>query len=68
MTAAVLYGREDMKIERVDIPSVAEDEVLVRVEVALTCGTDDSTVRASRFAALTTRAFATSRSALASCR
>jgi L-iditol 2-dehydrogenase len=40
MTAAVLYGREDMKIERVDIPSVAEDEVLVRVEVALTCGTD----------------------------
>jgi L-iditol 2-dehydrogenase len=40
MTAAVLYGREDMKIERVDIPSVAEDEVLVKVEVALTCGTD----------------------------
>jgi L-iditol 2-dehydrogenase len=40
MTAAVLYGREDMKIERVDIPSLAEDEVLVRVEVALTCGTD----------------------------
>jgi L-iditol 2-dehydrogenase len=40
MTAAVLYGREDMKIERVDIPSVGEDEVLVRVEVALTCGTD----------------------------
>ena len=40
MTAAVLYGREDMKIEQVDIPSLAEDEVLVRVEVALTCGTD----------------------------
>jgi L-iditol 2-dehydrogenase len=40
MTAAILYGREDMKIERVDIPSLAEDEVLVRVEVALTCGTD----------------------------
>lgn len=40
MTAAVLYGRENMKIERVDIPSVGEDEVLVRVEVALTCGTD----------------------------
>ena len=28
------------EIERVDIPSLAEDEVLVRVEVALTCGTD----------------------------
>jgi L-iditol 2-dehydrogenase len=40
MRAAVLYGREDMKIEQVDIPSLAEDEVLVRVEVALTCGTD----------------------------
>lgn len=40
MTAAILYGREDMKIERVDIPSLADDEVLVRVEVALTCGTD----------------------------
>jgi len=40
MTAAVLYGREDVKIERVDIPLLAEDEVLVRVEVALTCGTD----------------------------
>ncbi len=40
MNAAVLYGREDVKIERVDIPRVAEDEVLVRVEVALTCGTD----------------------------
>src|SRR5271156_4493353 len=40
MTAAVLYGSEDLKIERVDIPHLAEDEVLVRVEVALTCGTD----------------------------
>ena len=40
MNAAVLYGREDLKIERVDIPRVADDEVLVRVEVALTCGTD----------------------------
>ena len=40
MNAAVLYGSEDVKIERVDIPRVADDEVLVRVEVALTCGTD----------------------------
>lgn len=40
MTAAVLYGREDLKIERIDIPAIAEDEILVRVEVALTCGTD----------------------------
>jgi len=40
MHAAVLYGREDLKIERVDIPALASDEVLVRVKVALTCGTD----------------------------
>jgi L-iditol 2-dehydrogenase len=40
MTAAVLYGREDLKIEKVGIPPLAEDEVLVRVKVALTCGTD----------------------------
>lgn len=40
MTAAVLYGREDVKIEKVDIPSVGADEVLVKVKVALTCGTD----------------------------
>lgn len=40
MTAAVLYGSENLKIERVDIPRLAEDEVLLRVKVALTCGTD----------------------------
>ncbi len=40
MTAAVLYGREDLKIESIDIPALADDEVLVRVKVALTCGTD----------------------------
>ncbi|HXX71380.1 MAG TPA: alcohol dehydrogenase catalytic domain-containing protein [Candidatus Acidoferrum sp.] len=40
MTAAVLYGCEDVKIERVDIPRLGEDDVLVRVQVALTCGTD----------------------------
>lgn len=40
MAAAVLYGREDVKIERVDIPGLGADDVLVRVHVALTCGTD----------------------------
>jgi L-iditol 2-dehydrogenase len=40
MSAAILYGIEDLKIESVDIPQIAEDEVLVRVKVALTCGTD----------------------------
>jgi L-iditol 2-dehydrogenase len=40
MTAAVLYGREDVKIEQVEIPRLNDGEVLVRVRVALTCGTD----------------------------
>jgi L-iditol 2-dehydrogenase len=40
MTAAVLYGKEDVKIEKVPIPRVDEGEALIKVEVALTCGTD----------------------------
>ncbi|HTZ74061.1 MAG TPA: alcohol dehydrogenase catalytic domain-containing protein [Candidatus Aquilonibacter sp.] len=40
MAAAVLHGREDVRIERVAVPSIADDEVLVRVAVALTDGTD----------------------------
>ena len=40
MTAAVLYGSENLKIESVDIPKLAADEALIRVKVALTCGTD----------------------------
>jgi len=40
MTAAVLYGRENVRVEQVPLPEIAPDEVLVRVEVALTCGTD----------------------------
>src|SRR6201990_3187426 len=40
MTAAVLYGKEDVKIEQVPIPKLEEGEVLVKVQVALTCGTD----------------------------
>ncbi len=40
MTAAVLYGKEDVKIEQVPIPKLDEGEVLVKVQVALTCGTD----------------------------
>ncbi|GAC1649215.1 MAG: alcohol dehydrogenase catalytic domain-containing protein [Acidobacteriaceae bacterium] len=40
MTAAVLYGKEDVRIETVPVPSVGPGEVLIRVEAALTCGTD----------------------------
>src|ERR1700761_8551487 len=40
MTAAVLYGREDVRIERVPVPTPGEGEIVVRVHAALTCGTD----------------------------
>jgi L-iditol 2-dehydrogenase len=40
MMAAVLHGREDLKIEKVEIPKVGAEDLLVRVKVALTCGTD----------------------------
>src|SRR5499433_622030 len=40
MTAAVLYGSEDLRIEQIDVPSLAHDEVLLRVRLALTDGTD----------------------------
>src|SRR5437868_592547 len=40
MTAAVLYGKEDVRVEKVEIPRVGPGEVLVKVQVALTCGTD----------------------------
>lgn len=40
MTAAVLYGKEDLRLERVAVPHPATGELLVRVGAALTCGTD----------------------------
>src|ERR1700693_429484 len=40
MTAAVLYGKEQLRIESVDVPELGPGDVLVRVRAALTCGTD----------------------------
>jgi L-iditol 2-dehydrogenase len=40
MTAAVLYGSEDLRIEKIDVPALSADEVLLRVRLALTDGTD----------------------------
>jgi L-iditol 2-dehydrogenase len=40
MTAAVLYGSEDLRIEEIAVPAIAADEVLLRVRIALTDGTD----------------------------
>jgi L-iditol 2-dehydrogenase len=40
MTAAVLYGKEHVRIETVPVPEIGHGDVLVRVKTALTCGTD----------------------------
>jgi L-iditol 2-dehydrogenase len=40
MQAAVLHGREDVRIEQVPVPEAAQGELIVRVGAALTCGTD----------------------------
>lgn len=40
MQAAVLYGKEDVRLESVPVPEVGPGELLVRVRAALTCGTD----------------------------
>ncbi len=40
MMAAVLYGREHLRVEPVAVPDIDEGDILVRVRAALTCGTD----------------------------
>src|ERR1700683_77428 len=40
MKAAVLHGREDIRIERVPVPEALPGELIVEVGAALTCGTD----------------------------
>jgi L-iditol 2-dehydrogenase len=40
MMAAVLYGKEHLQVEPVAVPKIETGDILVRVKVALTCGTD----------------------------
>jgi len=40
MTAAVLYGSEDLRVEQIEVPAIGAEEVLLRVRLALTDGTD----------------------------
>src|SRR5580693_5766358 len=40
MKAAILHGREDIRIERVPVPEARPGELVVSVGAALTCGTD----------------------------
>jgi L-iditol 2-dehydrogenase len=45
MKAAVLHGREDVRIESVPLPELQAGDVLLRTRVALTCGTDAKVFR-----------------------
>ena len=40
MQAAILHGREDIRIEDVPVPEAGPGELIVQVGAALTCGTD----------------------------
>jgi len=45
MKAAVLYGKEDVRVESVDIPRLDRGDILLRTRAALTCGTDAKVFR-----------------------
>jgi L-iditol 2-dehydrogenase len=45
MRAAVLHGKEDVRIEDVPIPRLEPGDVLLKTETALTCGTDAKVFR-----------------------
>lgn len=40
MRAAVLYGKEDVRVEHVPVPRPGSGEILLKIGAALTCGTD----------------------------
>src|SRR5215470_16229134 len=40
MKAAVLYGKEDVRVEDIQPRPLEAGEVRIRIEAALTCGTD----------------------------
>ena len=45
MKAQMFYAPGDVRFEETDIPQIKDDEVLVQVKAALTCGTDLKTYR-----------------------
>lgn len=40
MLGARLYGKEDLRLEEMEIPQISEEEVLVKIKSAAICGTD----------------------------
>ena len=52
MQAAILYGKEDVRLERVEIPLPGAGEIRVKIQAALTCGTDVKVYRRGYHAAM----------------
>jgi D-arabinose 1-dehydrogenase-like Zn-dependent alcohol dehydrogenase len=38
--AAILYGKEDLRLETIPLPRLGPDEVLVQVQACALCGSD----------------------------
>jgi L-iditol 2-dehydrogenase len=45
MKAQMFYAPGDVRFEEIDIPTPGDNEILVKVKAALTCGTDLKTYR-----------------------
>jgi len=45
MKAALYYGPGDLRYEETEIPEIGSRDILVKVNLALTCGTDLKTLR-----------------------
>jgi len=45
MKAQLFYGPEDVRYENINIPEIGDDEALVKIKSALTCGSDLKTYR-----------------------
>ena len=56
MQAARLFGREDLRLEQVEIPKAGPGELVLRVAAALTCGTDLKVYRRGYHAKMMTAA------------
>lgn len=54
MTAAVLYGKEELRIEQIPAPRIGPRDILVKVRAALTCGTDLKVFRRGHHARMIT--------------
>ncbi len=55
MKAAVLRGKEDLRVEQVPLPKARAGELVVRVDAALTCGTDLKVFRRGYHAKMLTK-------------